>query len=72
MRFRISRADYGKSGQPTAGAFDVVETWPDGYPERRWFIEINTIEELMALIEREERDLIVGRDSITIYDDYVE
>lgn len=37
-----------------------------------WFVDINTLEDLMALKEEVGHDLIVGIKEIVIYDDYVE
>lgn len=71
MRFEIERADYGwrrdRSSPPVDGA---MQDEP-----KKWFIEINTAEELMALVKRVERDVIVDffdRPCLTIHDDYVE
>jgi hypothetical protein len=66
MKFRIHRVSFfsGKP-KPCEGAFLI-----DG--ERGWFIEINTLEELIALSVREDESLVVDKDSIYIYDDYME
>ena len=64
MKFKISQASAGTGDQkqPTYGA--THET-------AGWFIEIETLADLMALIDREGQ-LIIDHDKIIIYDDYVE
>lgn len=37
-----------------------------------WYVEINTLEELMALQEEVGCELVVGDDEIVIYDGYLE
>lgn len=46
----------------------------NGYQQEinTWFVDINTLEDLMALKEEVDHDLIVGIKEIVIYDDYVE
>jgi hypothetical protein len=64
MKFEIHRASR-HDGAPVDGALP-------GPLGRKWFIEIDTLEDLMALRERVGDDLVLGGDSITIYDDYME
>ena len=35
-------------------------------------VEINTLEELMALVEEYGEDLVINKERIIIYDDYLE
>jgi hypothetical protein len=66
MKFQIHRVSLcSNEEKPCDGAFLV-----DG--EYGWFIEINTLEELIALSVREDESLVVDKDSIYIYDDYME
>jgi hypothetical protein len=65
MFFKIQRAsDYNKkpSKPPCNGA-----KWTN----IGWEIEISSLEEMMKLVERE-GEIILDRDYIRIYDDYVE
>jgi len=39
---------------------------------RRYEIEINTLEDILKLIEEEDSDIIIGKDRIVIYDGYIE
>ena len=65
MRFTIKRAS--EQEPPCTGAVKEDEDW---------FVDIETIEELMALREQLNTDLVLGKwDSgprIVIYDDYME
>ena len=72
MKFRIDRASPTGDGNPQLRpTFSVVKEGDE------WFVEIETIERLMELIDSE-CDVIVGSggsgsyNRITIYDDYVE
>jgi hypothetical protein len=40
--------------------------------EMRWFIEIESMDDLLALADENERGIILTREEISIYDDYVE
>ena len=70
MKFTIDRASDPwdeKKSKPCASAAPLV----DGGDS--WTVEINSIDELMALIAEVRSAVIVyGNKSITIYDDYVE
>jgi hypothetical protein len=85
MKFEIDRAkttipDYSHS--PVEGA--VLKEFCMVYKkfnrnEKRWVIEINSLEELMDLIKKANRPLIISHSSakeldgsVTIYDGYVE
>jgi hypothetical protein len=71
MKFKISRASsWSNENPPTPAAIFIrKEEWGDS----TWEIEINSMEELMALISKE-GDLIISGDNpnIIIYDAYVE
>ncbi|MBU3186582.1 hypothetical protein [Clostridium estertheticum] len=70
MKYKISRAS--KSGKPCENAYcECYEHEVD--PFTQYYIEINTLEELQALIEECEcGEIIVDEDSIKIYDDLIE
>ena len=82
MRFRIERVRYDIDGPPAPGAewvtgtTDVVyhtregEEYTKTRPDNHWEIEVNTLEELMDIVD--ENGIIVYEDSIIIYDDYIE
>jgi hypothetical protein len=66
MRFRISRASHFNTHNtpPCEGAIK---------DKNHWYIEISTLEELLEFIEKLDEGIIFyNKDSITIYDDYVE
>ena len=65
MKFEITRASHWSKTKPCKEA--VKE---DG----KWMIEINSLEELMALIEKYDEFIIYSSEppSIMIYDDYIE
>lgn len=44
----------------------------DAYVETKWFVEVNTLEELLAIAKETEHDLIIDSELIIIYDAYVE
>ena len=70
MKFEINRAslnDFDKKPAKNAVYVRQKDEWTNP-----WFIEINTIEELLNLIKDEECEIIVYNDAITIYDYYVE
>lgn len=51
-----------------------VREYPNGHKQEisDWFVDIDTLEDLMALKKEVCHDLIVGSKEILIYDDYVE
>lgn len=65
MKFEILRASdtSSKAPAPCDGAF---------LEGNEWVIEINTLEELLALQNKVGNDLIVNNKQIWIYDDYME
>ena len=68
-KFIICRAsEWEQKNSPCDGAVLVKEneSWNE------WEIEINSLDELLALMDRVGDNLIIGRNNITIYDDYVE
>ena len=82
MKFRISRVTdrfMSEKPQPTHGAtWEPIDGSNGDAVSNAWFIEINTIEELVELVKRE-RGLILDLDylkhdtvEIEIYDDYSE
>jgi hypothetical protein len=75
MRFKVSRAGGWYAGSPKeppcAGA--VLEEIDDG-ADMAWFIELETLEDLVQLCETLGFDIILRRDplELVVYDDYVE
>lgn len=80
MKFRIKRtSDWFSEESPCAGA-ELISEDDDG--QKLWAIEINTLEELMALRDKIGEDLILGwtyegepedrMREIEIYDSYRE
>jgi len=68
---RISHRILDNPGPPSEGAyFDRAEETLGGVFEH-WLIELNSLEELEALVEKE-GDLILSKGSITIYDSWNE
>lgn len=69
MKFTVTRTSQWDNEKPCERAkFDEVDIWGD----KRWYIEINTIEELMAFKREVGVPIIIGSDSIEIYDGYRE
>lgn len=70
MRFKITRAsDFNSQKPPCAGAAEVKDwgTW------KEWEIEIADLDGLLAIMAETGQSLILNsKDSITVYDDYVE
>lgn len=68
MRFQIHRASQTRS------IFDAVAPIEGAIKkaDRGWEVEIETLDDLLALYDRAKADLIVDRQSIWIYDDYME
>ncbi len=64
MRFLVTRTSSCLDYSPCQGAYQGTEP-------NDWFIDINTLEELMAFQKRYE-ELVLNSDSIEIYDDYRE
>ena len=73
MKFRIAKASeycvFKEDSKPCEKAF--IHEYPTG--EKVWMVEINTLEELMALRQEVNEELIIGLNNwITVYDDFVE
>lgn len=70
MIFRISKA----SRNPITEIKEPLELITTEFSENfnLFDIDINTLEELMLLINQADQELIVRSDRIIIYDDYVE
>jgi hypothetical protein len=67
MKFEIRRVG-SPPGCPIEGAYP-------GRPRNageEWFIDITTLEELLSLCDNAKDDLVVNRNLIVIYDDYME
>jgi hypothetical protein len=74
FEFEIERAsgiyDFETAPCPEAYRVDCPESYKNE-GRNGWYISFKDMSELMDFISRE-GDIIIGRDSITIYDDYVE
>lgn len=73
MIFRIKRVSIN-SEKPVKNAVEIKG--PSGN-RKQWLIEIQTLEELLSLIQETGEDWIISSDNsgencITIYDDYLE
>ena len=69
MKYYIRRiSSYGPDVKPCANALPEQDTCPWN---RSWCIQIDTVDDLIALIS-EVGEIIMGGDYITIYDDYNE
>jgi len=78
MLFTVDRASGGcdkydrdsrswlRDNKPCKSAF------PDPSDDSKWLVKIDNIEDLVALTDEIDEDLIFGKSCITIYDDYVE
>lgn len=71
MKFNIESLKYRNSSAPPCKNAVFDHEGSDAYFSR-WFIEINTLEELLEIVKETTYDLIVNADTITIYDDYAE
>ena len=70
MKFIVTRTSQWDNEKPCKNAkLDYeVNLWGD----KQWYIEINTIEELMAFKREVGVPIIIGSNSIEIYDGYRE
>lgn len=68
MIFRISRESDWTEKKIVCNEARKIE---EGYYKGGWEIEINTLEELMKLIDEVEKDLIINKKHISIFDDYL-
>ena len=80
MLFKITKASYftnelafeerfKEENKPCKNA--ILKTYENGVKE--WIIEVNTLEDLLALRKEVNEELIIGlNDTITIYDDFIE
>ena len=64
MKYEISRSsDWWGEKQPCEKAYKEND---------KWYIDINSLEELNELIDEVKEKVIIGCDDIEIYDDYRE
>lgn len=70
MKFIVTRTSQWDNEKPCENAKldNEVNLWGD----KQWYIEINTIEELMAFKREVGVPIIIRDNSIEIYDDYRE
>jgi len=73
MRFRVERtSDWAGEKSPCRGCRFVQDHDENGDPVNVWEIEINSLDELMKLVD-DNGAIIIGKDkSIEIYDAYRE
>lgn len=76
MLFKIakaSRLDFNEDRKPCKNAFvHTYDNAPFGI-KKVWMVEINTLEDLIALRDEVGEELVIGQnDWITIYDDFIE
>ncbi len=80
MRFRVTRtsgyAIQTRQERPCREAEDEPGIDTQGYAVTKWYVEIGSLEELIAFIRRHGRIVLTpveqGPDHIEIYDDYRE
>lgn len=80
MKFEIKRASHtiiddmpDYLGPDVKNAYkEVIVPYVGSEGYAGWFIEIRTLEELIALQEEVGKDLIFNNHSVWIYDDYME
>ena len=74
MRFQISRTSQFINSEtaPHERAVSEQKTYPNGNVCTEWFIEINSLEELIAFAKEVRYELVVTENSIEIYDDWRE
>jgi hypothetical protein len=66
MKFRISRTSEGRGQQPKPCKNATLEG-------DKWYIELNTLDELVALAKEVDEEIIIGKDNdLEIYNDYRE
>ena len=80
MLFKITKASYftnewsfserfKEENKPCKDA--VLKTYKNG--EKEWIVEINTLEDLLAIRKEVNEELVIGlNDTITIYNDFIE
>jgi hypothetical protein len=73
MRFSIDRATriYEDNDKVCDGAIPSDNKPKYEWEKQDYYIEINTLEELIALVEKEGK-IVLEKDSILIYDYYIE
>lgn len=74
MKFAISRVSVSSYSDPgVPGAYKETRIPYEGSDNiTEWFIDINSLQELVDLANEVADDLIISDGSITVYDDYME
>ena len=70
---KASKPDFHEDNKPCEKAF--IHTYDNGAfgISKVWMVEINTLEDLLALRDEVHEELVIGQnDWITIYDDFIE
>lgn len=70
MKFIVTRTSQWDDEKPCENA--KLDNEVDLFGNKQWYIEINTIEELMAFKREVGVSIIIGSNSIEIYDGYRE
>ena len=67
MKYNISKTSdfWGNYGKPYSKAYQDEN-------DKKWYVDIETFDELNAIIEETKCELVINTDSIEIYDDYRE
>mgnify|MGYP003429606115 CR=1 FL=1 len=67
MKYNISKTSdfWGYEGKPYSKSYQDEN-------DKKWYVDIETLDELNAIIEETECQLVINTDSIEIYDDYRE
>lgn len=67
MKYNISKTSdfWGNEGKPYSKAYQDEN-------DKKWYVDIETLNELNAIIEETEHPIVIDMDSIEVYDDYRE
>lgn len=67
MKYNISKVSdfWGIKGKPYSRAYQDEN-------DKKWYVDIETLDELNAIIEETKHSLIIDEDSIEVYDDFRE
>ena len=78
MKFKIEKTSlmFKRDEKPTERAFkEALSNFNNNnvlFEEDEWYIEVNSLEELIALVREEGYPIIIGLNKLEIYDDYRE
>lgn len=77
MKFKIEKTSlmFKREEKPTEKAFkESLNNFNNSvmFEDTEWYLEINSLEELIALVREEGYPIIIGLNKLEIYDDYRE